>query len=216
MSKKATFKETFRDYLDGKLEFEKSQKIAIFFLFVVLAGLGGWIWEFIFEIINRGGGGVYITGGNILPWINIYAIGGVLVTMLTRKFRKKPLLVFLVSVISTGLLELIGGWLVYQVGGGTRYWDYTDQWWGIGHINGFVCPASAIVFGIGSLFFIYLLAPLSIHISQKFDQRKFLIIITIIFSLVMIDEVTNLALKHLGLPHSIDIYTALGWKPKEV
>ena len=216
MSEKATFKETFRDYLDGKLEFEKNQKIAIFFRFVVLAGLGGWVWEFIFEIINRGGGGVYITGGNILPWINIYAIGGVLVTMLTHKFRKKPLLVFLISMVSTGLLELIGGWLVYQVGGGTRYWDYTDQWWGIGHINGFVCPASATVFGIGSLFFIYLLAPLSIYISQKFDQRKFLIVMTIIFSLVIVDEVTNLALKHLDLPYSINIYTALGWKPKEV
>ena len=37
---------------------------------------------------------------------------------------KKGVAVFLAAVLVTGVVELVGGWLVYAVGDGTRYWNY--------------------------------------------------------------------------------------------
>ena len=68
MIKKLTYRKNFREYLDGKIKFETYQKIGIAFLIVVIAGLVGWLYEFVFTFINEGTGEWYMKGGNLLPW----------------------------------------------------------------------------------------------------------------------------------------------------
>ena len=81
----------------------KYQKISLISMIIVFSGVFGWIYEFIFYYFNGGMKTWYMQGGNFLPWINIYAIGAIAVLIMTKKIRNKPLLVFLISIIVTGI-----------------------------------------------------------------------------------------------------------------
>ncbi|MBP5512950.1 putative ABC transporter permease [Candidatus Saccharibacteria bacterium] len=204
----------YPDYIDGKIKLEKYQKIGVFLLIVVLAGFVGWVWEFMLQEIGGGFKALYIKGGNFLPWINLYAYGAVAILIATYKLRKYPWAVFVVSALVCGALELFAGWVVYTLGDGTRYWDYTHAWFGWGNINGFVCPASAAVFGIGALLLVYSLVPFCVKVAQKMTKRAFLTLTITLFTLVIVDDVTNLTLKNLGLPTAMNFYEWLGFKYK--
>ena len=214
MSKKKTsFSEVWREYLDDKLKLEKWQKVGALLLMIVFAGFFGWTYEMIFYFFDGGTGEFYMQGGNFLPWINIYAIGAVLIVLSTWKFRKNPWAVFIISVIATGLLELIAGWLVYTIGNGTRYWDYNVEIWNFGNIGGFVCLRSVLVFGFSALLLMYLIVPGLFYLAMKLPKKVFMTVAILLFTLVMLDEVYNLlASKIFGWPNAVDFYQSMGWK----
>ena len=207
---KLSYKQVFKTYLEKGFKLERYQKIGILFLVVVIAGFVGWAYEVLVGFVDLGG--FYMRGGNLLPWINIYALGALVVIPLTYKIRKYPWAVFLVSALATGLVELVGGWLVYTIGNGTRYWNYNQGLWAIGNINGFVCPLSVTFFGISSLVLVYLIVPALIYLAKRMSKRAFLALSITLFTLVMLDEVTNLTLKNCGLKTAIDFYRSLGLK----
>lgn len=196
----------------AEVKLKKYQKVGIFLLVVVIAGFIGWLYEFIFYFFNGGCETWYMQGGNLLPWINIYAIGAILIVATTYKVRKYPWAVFLISVVVSGLVELVGGWLVYTLGNGTRYWDYNTEILNFGNIGGFVCLRSVLVFGVSALFLVYVVVPFCVFLSQKMSRRAFLILAISLFSLVMLDEVSNLVLKNLGQPTAMDFWRGLGMK----
>lgn len=199
----------------GWTELDRSQKIGVILLIVVLSGFVGWVWEFFLAEIEGGFHHLYIEGGNLLPWVNIYAYGALLIMLTTFKFRKHPLLVFMISAIVCGTLELFAGWVVFMVGHGTRYWNYTHAWFGLGNINGFVCPVSALTFGLGALVLMYCLLPWCINLATKMTKRAFLTLSITLFTVVILDDLTNLTLKNLDLPTAHRIYRALGWVYKK-
>ena len=194
------------------VKLERYQKIGVFFLVVVFAGFFGWLWEFCLQEIGSGFDALYIKGGNLLPWINLYAYGAVLIIATTYRLRRKPWLVFIVSALMCGVLELFAGWAVYTFGNGTRYWNYTTAWWGVGSINGFVCPLSVLAFGVCALILIYLLLPWCINLSLKMSKRAFLTLAITLFALVMVDDIVNLTLKNLDLLTAMNLYESWGWK----
>lgn len=192
-------------------ELDQQQKLTIFMLIIVLAGFFGWAWEFLFAESKAGFDRFYVTGGNLLPWINIYAYGAVLILITCTKLKKHPLLVFAVGAVTAGLLELLAGWLVFTFGNGTRYWDYTESWIGAGSINGFVCPASVIAFGLGALALVYCLLPQCIGLVKRVPKKTILTVAIILFSAIILDDVVNLTLKNLGRPGAPAFYTSHGW-----
>lgn len=210
VKKKRTFKQIYRDYIDNKIKLEKYQWVGILMLVFVIAGFVGWVYEFFVALIENGE--VYMVGGDFLPWINIYAFGALLILPAVYKFKKYPWAVFLISVLVTGLLELVGGWLVYTVGNGTRYWNYDHGLWAWGSINGFVCPLSVTFFGIGALALIYLIMPALNWIAIRMSRRAFLILAIVLFSLVMADELGNLIMKNMDQPTAMDFYRSIGMK----
>ena len=210
VKKKRTFKQIYRDYIDNKIKLERYQWVGILMLVLVIAGFVGWVYEFFFFFIENGE--VYMVGGDFLPWINIYAFGALLILPAVYKFKKYPWAVFLTSVLVTGLLELVGGWLVYTVGNGTRYWNYDHGLWAWGSINGFVCPLSVTFFGIGALALIYLIMPALNWIAIRMSRRAFLILAIVLFSLVMADELGNLIMKNMNQPTAMDFYRSVGMK----
>lgn len=202
-----------KKYLEGKIKLEKWQWVGILMLTVVFAGFFGWIYEFIFYFFDGGMGEFYMQGGNFLPWINIYAIGAILIILTCWKIRKYPWAVFLVSILVTGALEFLSGWLVYIIGNGTRYWDYNIEILNFGNIGGFVCLRSVLVFGFSALFFMYVVLPFFIWLAQKMSKRAFLTLAITLFALVIADEVYNLlASKFFGWPDATEFYKKLGWK----
>ena len=96
-----SFKKEYKNYLNKDHNFDKETIIGIFCLVIVITGIFGWLYEFIFYYFNGGMKEFYWRGGNFLPWINIYATGSIMIYLLTYKHRKKPWKVFLLSFFST-------------------------------------------------------------------------------------------------------------------
>ena len=208
-----TYKKFYHDYLSRELKLAVWQKVGVMLLVVVIAGFVGWVYEFLVALVETGE--VCMQGGNLLPWINIYAIGAVLLVPATYRFRKYPWAVFLIAVLLTGVVELVGGWLVYEIGNGTRYWNYDHGLWLVGNINGFVCLLSATFFGLGAMGLIYAILPMCEYVAMRWNKCVFLVVAGVLFGLVMVDEVANLTLKNLNQPTAMDLYRELGWKYQE-
>ena len=178
--------------MDNDIKLNKKQIISIVCLIIVISGIFGWIYEFIFYFINSGFKTFYMRGGNFLPWINIYAYGAFLILFLTYKRRKHPLQVFLISMISTGILEYFSGYILYGVMGLTKCWDYNQEILNFLNIGGYVCLRSVLIFGFSGLFLIYILMPLLIKLVQSKHINIILTISIILCTIFLLDEIYNL------------------------
>lgn len=201
----------YKDYLEKNHSFDKKTMLGIFCMIIVIGGVFGFLYEYFFYFFNGGMKEFYYRGGNFLPWINIYATGSVMIYILTYKYRKSPLKVFLISVISTGLLEYFSGLGIYIIGDGLRYWDYNTEILNFGNINGFICLRSVMFFGLSSLLLMYIIVPFCFHVASKSNKKVFLIVTISICSIFLADEFYNLIFtKIFNLPNAIKIYKSIG------
>ena len=206
-------KEVFNKYINSNLKLEKWQLIGIISLIIVFSGTFGWIYEFIFYYFNSGMTKFYMQGGNFLPWINIYATGSIMIIVLTRKFKKNPVLIFSIAFLSTGVLEYFSGLVIYKLFNGLRLWDYNQEILNFGNIGGFVCLRSVLFFGVSALMLMYIILPLFIYLSTKINKKIFLIVSLSLVSIILFDELYNLLFARiLNLPRASDIYKHLGFK----
>ncbi len=206
------FKEFLREYIDTDIQLTKKEKIVIFCLVFVIGGIFGWFYEFLFYWMNSGFRTFYWRGANYLPWINIYAYGSFLIIFLTYQFRKKPWLVLLISMISTGILEYCTGYVIYGKLGWIRCWDYNQEILNFGNVNGYICLRSIIVFGISGLILMYGMLPLFIKIAKEFNIKKMLILSILLFSIFFIDNAYNFMLyKYFPIPKASDFYKEKGF-----
>lgn len=203
-------KEKYLKYLNEDIKFDKETMIGIFCLLVVITGMFGFLYEFIFYYFNGGMKTFYWRGGNFLPWINIYATGSIMIYLLTYKDRKKPLKVFLISVITTGILEYFSGLGMDKIAG-KRCWDYNKEILNFGNINGYVCLRSVLIFGIFALLLMYIVIPLCYYLAKESNKKVFISISVILFSIFMLDEIYNLVIARiLHLPRAYNVYSKLG------
>ncbi len=204
-------KEQYKNYLNHTHTFDKSTMLAILCLIIVIAGIFGFLYEVIFYYFNSGMTDIFWRGGNFLPWINIYAIGAILIFFLAYPKRKKPMSVFFISIITTGILEYMGGWIMEHIMH-VKCWDYNTEILSFGSINGYVCLRSVLIFGISSLLLIYVIVPSCFYLAKKMDKKKFLIFSYTLCFIFLFDELYNLVFARiLNLPRASEIYKELGF-----
>lgn len=204
-------KQVYKKYIDQDHSFDKWTMLGIFCLIIVITGLFGWVYEFIFYYFNGGMRQFYWRGGNFLPWINIYATGSIMIYLLTYKHRKKPLRVFFTSFFATGILEYISGLGMYIIGNGKRCWDYNSEILNFGNIHGFVCLRSVLFFGISSLLLMYVVVPLCFLVAKRMNKKLFLTLSITLCSIIMFDEIYNLLIARIfSLPRAYDVYSKMG------
>lgn len=205
-------KKKLKNYINNDHSFDKPTMIGIICLIVVISGIFGFIYEFIFYFFNSGMKEFYYRGGNFLPWINIYATGSLIIHYFTYKYRKKPLRVFLTSFIACGILEYLAGLGMYIIGDGFRCWDYNTEILNFGNIGGFVCLRSVLFFGISSLLLIYVIIPFCFYLARRMNKKLFLILSISLCSIILIDELYNLIVANIfSLPRASDIYKKIGF-----
>ena len=202
-----------RDYLEKEPKLDTRQKAFIIASIITVSGIFGWLYEYFFYFLNSGMKTFYWQGGNFLPWINIYATGALLILFFSRKYKKNPLKVFLISIVVTGVLEYLSGFLIYHLCNGLRLWDYNVEKWNFGNIDGFICLRSVLFFGISSFFLMYAMLPFAIYLSKIMKKKTFMILSISLCSIVLIDEIYNLVIARLfHLPRAYNIYHKWGWK----
>ena len=205
-------KKFYNNYLNNKLNETNKSLFAITCLIVVITGMFGFLYEYIFYYFNSGMKEFYWRGANFLPWINIYATGSLMIWILTNKYKKKPIFIFLISVISTGILEYFSGYFMLKTTG-LRCWDYNKEILSFGSINGFVCLRSVLIFGIFSLLLMYIVLPICYYLESKINKKVFFIISLLLFIIFISDELYNLIIARiLSLPRASTIYKSLGIK----
>lgn len=206
-------KEKYQEYLNKNHNFDKLTMIAIFSLIIVISGTFGFLYEYIFYYFNGGMKEFYWRGSNFLPWINIYATGSLMIYFLTYRYRKHPLKVFLISLISTGILEYISGLGMYIIGNGMRCWDYNQEILNFGNIQGFVCLRSVTIFGLSALLLIYIIVPLCFYLAKHTNKKVFITISILLCTIILIDEFYNLFIARIfSLKRASTIYKKLGLK----
>ena len=151
----------------------------IYWIFIFLIGsLIGWIYEEIFYFVtentlsNRG----FFYG----PYLPVYGSGAVILMLTLKKIKNRPFLVFLLSMLITGIVEYITGYVMYAMYKKV-WWDYTGLFL---NIDGYVCFRSVFTFAIGTIGLMYFIEPWLIKFIEKY--KKISKYISVIFLLVFI------------------------------
>ena len=152
----------------------------MFFLFSFI----GWVWEVSLHLISTG---VFVNRGVLHgPWLPIYGSGGVLILIVLKKLREKPLLEFLSATTLCGGIEYCVAYILEMTHNGQKWWDYTGYFL---NLHGRICAEGLLVFGLGGLAIVYLLAPFIDNQLKKFSRKKLAIIGAILLVLFAADQV---------------------------
>lgn len=156
----------------------KKEKIIYWILIFLIGSLIGWIYEEIFyyvtenTISNRG----FFYG----PYLPVYGWGSVILMLTLRKLKKYPILIFILSMLITGVVEYITGYVMYAIYERV-WWDYTGLFLNIG---GYVCFRSVFTFAIGTIGLIYFIEPYLNRFIKKYT--KCANVISLLFLIIFI------------------------------
>lgn len=154
--------------------------IALFFLFAII----GWIWEVVLHIILDG---EFVNRGVLQgPWLPIYGYGGILILTMLNKFRAKPLRQFIATIVLCGTIEYFTSVYLEIVYDGQRWWDYSGYFL---NLHGRICAEGLLVFGLGGIAIVYIVAPLLDNIIKKIDHKKLVTICCILVILFITDNI---------------------------
>ena len=125
--------------------------ILMFFAFSFI----GWLWEVSLHLITDG---EFVNRGVLHgPWLPIYGCGGVLILVVLNRLRARPLLEFGATVVLCGCVEYFSSLYLEMAHNGQRWWDYSGYFL---NLNGRICAEGLLVFGLGGLAIVYVLAPI--------------------------------------------------------
>ena len=108
-----------------------------------------------------------------------------LILILLKKFRSKPLLNFLCILIVCGILEYSTSYIM-EMNTGLKWWDYSGYFL---NLNGRICAEGLMVFGIGGMGFIYILAPVFDNLIRKIKPAVTKIVCIFLLIVFFIDMV---------------------------
>ncbi len=139
-----------------------------FLVYSVLGFLLESTWYKILQIDNYSG---FLFG----PCTPIYGFGALCILIIERVFIRrikgnrivKGIISFLVFAVLLSVIELLGGVLLEKILGITL-WDYSNKPW---HLGKYVCLELSLVWGFGSLLFIYVVKPFMDKMIKKIPVK---------------------------------------------
>lgn len=178
------------NYIKGLNEQKiKPKGFAFFGTYFVIFLVGcviGWVYEeiFYFVVENRLVNSGFMYG----PYLPVYGFGALLMLLFLKPIKKFPPLVFILSMLVTGIWEYVTGYLMYKIWQ-TRWWDYTGKFL---NIDGYVCLRSVLTFAIGGIALIYFIEPLAIRICTAMPKKRLAIICIVPSVIILTDLVISL------------------------
>lgn len=137
--------------------------IVLLFFFMSFVG---WCWEVSLHLIKNG---QFVDRGVLhLPWLPIYGSGCIMILLLLRKWRQHPLQEFLFAIILCGVVEYFTS-VYLQAVYHTEWWSYQGYFL---NLNGRICAEGLLVFGLGGMAFVYIIAPLMDNWFRKIGLDK--------------------------------------------
>lgn len=164
---------------DYNVKYSIKNYILMFFTFSFI----GWLWEVLFHIISEGR---FVNRGVMFgPWLPIYGFGGLLILVILKPLRNKPVLFFISAMLLAGIMEYATGWYL-ETFKGSKWWDYTGYFL---NIHGRVCLEGLLVFGFGGSAVTYFLGPILNELYDRIKPKLSIIICVILVVLYGMDFV---------------------------
>lgn len=182
--------EKFNKLNNENYTFDLRTNICVFVLIFFIGAIIGWVYEevfcFIFEkaLVNRG----FLYG----PYLPVYGFGAVFICLLLKRFKKNPLVVFLLIMLLTGVLEYLTGFVLWEV--------YHKMWWTYEglflNIDNYVCLRSVLTFAVAGIFLIYLIEPFVLKFVDIVDKKYFSYLCFIIFLMFVFDFIFTILFRN--------------------
>lgn len=162
--------------------------------FFLIYSFFGWVIEVVFhavtlgKIMNRG-----FLNGPVCP---VYGFGmAVVLLVYNRVGSDNFFVVFLEGIILTTTVELIAGFILNRFFH-ARWWDYSDMPL---NLNGYICPAFSIIWGLAVVFAVKLAHPAISAFTVGIIPTKILVPVMIFFYAVLITDTVATASSLIGL-----------------
>lgn len=172
---------------------EQSRKDFFYYVWLFfLMAVFGWLWEgflYLFKddmYVNRG----FLTG----PWLPIYGMGAVMLELLFHRWRNRPIMIFVSSMLICTVLEYLTGWyleLTWEV----KWWDYSEMPW---NLHGRICILSSLLFGGGGMLLVWVVSPLLCFLYQKVPVKARAGIGLLVLGLFVADAAYSAISPHVG------------------
>lgn len=161
-------------------------KIQIYFMLFITYAIIGWILETTYVFI--GTKKLYNRGFMVGPYIPIYGVGCLLITILLSRYQDSVFGLFCMSMVICSLLEYFTSYIMEKLFK-TRWWDYSKRRY---NINGRICLETMVPFGLVSLIVIYFLNPFFIDLYETMNPTGLNILCIIIAIIFMTDFIFSL------------------------
>ena len=156
--------------------------------------LFGWLWEVGLFLVSYG---VLANRGSLHgPWLPIYGAGSVLILVLLYRLRKRPALEFTAAVVLCGFLEYMTSLVMEISTGGTKWWDYSGYFL---NLDGRICAEGLLVFGLGGMAIVYVVAPLLDNLLRKVNQKVLMAVCSVLMVVFAADAVYSHFVPNTGL-----------------
>ncbi len=156
----------------------------IWSLIVIFLGLAifGWVWEVSLHLITDG---EFVNRGALYgPWLPIYGTGSILILTLLTRLRRNPALEFTATIVVCGFLEYMTSVFMEFTSGGLKWWDYSGYFL---NLNGRICAEGLLVFGIGGIAVVYVIAPIIDNVLMALNEKKLRIICIALMAVFLVD-----------------------------
>ena len=163
-------------------------------LFFLLSGLG-WFWEVCLYLVRDG---KFVNRGILIgPWLPVYGAGSLFLYFLLHRchrWNRKILPVFLVSMTVCSVLEYGTGYLLLKMWG-VRWWDYSGMFL---NLDGHICLASCLMFGVGGVLLMFVLAPVYTALYHKVPAKVRTIVSLLLLGFFIVDAAYSADFPHVG------------------
>ena len=186
------FKDARKIGKQGHFSFIRSYSVWTLILFFVIFSFVGWGWEVLVHLMQTG---EFANRGTLHgPWLPIYGTGGLIALMLCSRFRRKPLVEFIVATILCGTIEYFAAWMLETI--------YHQRWWSYDgyflNLHGRICAEGLLVFGVACCAVVYGIAPVLDYFLSRISKKLLIGISTALIVIYAVDFVYSSANPNTG------------------
>ena len=172
----------------------KKDKIKDYLIYFFTYACIGWILETIYAFLVHG---KFVNRGFLFgPYCPIYGFGALILIMLLKNVKGKPIQEFFVAAIAFTIFEYMASYIL-EVIFGLRWWDYTDDFL---NLQGRVSIAYSILWGLLGILLIEIIHPFiqklivkaKKHVNKKMDNIVIILLICTILTDLVVSSIKYL------------------------
>lgn len=161
-------------------------ELCYMFLLFVIYSFAGYLVE-VFSVSITQKKIIFSRGYLIGPYLPIFGVGSMIVTLFLKKYQNDILALFIMTVVFCCIIEYFTS-LILEKLFNLRWWDYSKNKF---NLNGRICLEVGVLFGVGGIFIIKIFNPIVFNFLGLFDKNIIMFISTTIFIIMIIDFIVS-------------------------